>query len=140
MDAQWQYQVRVYLTDAMAEAARSGCGNPAMRPLQDVLDKHHAAMKSQFDAFSDYLAEAEREGPENFPLYKWTKATLDDPVKRGKHFKAFALHISGSEVYPQEAADALEAALQPLVGDGITQVSKHDTNPANNLRIPPEHQ
>jgi hypothetical protein len=46
---------------------------------------------SQFDAFQNYVAEAEKEGPERFPLYKWTKATIEDPTKRAKHIKTFAL-------------------------------------------------
>ena len=86
------------------------------------------------------MAEAEKAGPETFPLYKWTKATLDDPAMRAKHIKAFALRIDGQEVYGKTAADALEADLQPLVGgDVVTRMSKHDTNPANNLPIPPEY-
>jgi len=140
MNEQWQYQLRVYLSDELAEVARSDHNNSALKPLADILNKHHAALVSQFDAFENYVAEAEREGPENFPLYKWTKATVDDPVKRAKHIKTFALHVSGNEVYAKEAADALEADLQPLVGgELITRVSKHDTNPANNLQVPAEY-
>ncbi len=140
MSEQWQYQLRVYLSDELAEVARSDHNNSALEPLTDILNKHHAALVSQFDAFENYVAQAEKEGPENFPLYKWTKATVDDPVKRAKHIKTFALHVSGNEVYAKEAADALEADLQPLVGgELITRVSKHDTNPANNLQVPADY-
>jgi hypothetical protein len=31
----------------------------------------------QFDAFENYVAEAEKEGPENFPPYKWTRANIE---------------------------------------------------------------
>lgn len=140
MSEQWQYQLRVYLSDELAEVARSDHNNSALEPLTDILNKHHAALVSQFDAFENYVAKAEKEGPEDFPLYKWTKATVDDPVKRAKHIKTFALHVSGNEVYAKEAADALEADLQPLVGgELITRVSKHDTNPANNLQVPADY-
>jgi len=65
---------------------------------------------------------------------------VDDPVKRAKHIKTFALHVLGNEVYAKEAADALEADLQPLVGgELVTRVSKHDTNPANNLQVPADY-
>ena len=37
-DEQWQYQLRVYLTDALADGARSDRNNPALRPLTDILD------------------------------------------------------------------------------------------------------
>jgi hypothetical protein len=140
MSEQWQHQLRVYLSDELAEVARNDRESAALKPLTDVLNKHQATLVSQFDAFENYVMEAEKEGPENFPLYKWTKATVDDPAKRAKHIKTFALHVSGNEVYAKQAADALEADLQPLVGgELVTRMSKHDTNPANNLQVPPEY-
>lgn len=140
MSGQWRYQLRVYLSDELAEAARSGSDNSALKPLTDILNKHHATLISQLDAFEDYVADAEKAGSEKFPLYRWTKATVEDPAKRAKHIKTFALHVSGDEVYAKESADALEADLQPIVGGGlVTRMSKHDTNPANNLQVPPEY-
>jgi hypothetical protein len=134
----WQYQLRIYLPDGLAEVARSDPNDPALRPLSRVLGKHSATMKCQLDAFAEYVADAERQGPENYPLYEWTKATIEDPVKKEKHLKSFSLHVQGSEVYPKEEADALEADLQPLVGGSvISRISKHDTNPENNPQ-PPE--
>jgi hypothetical protein len=97
-------------------------------------------MVSQLDAFESYVAEAEREGVDKYPLYRWTKAAVEDTAKRLKHMKAFALHVSGQEVYPKETADTLEAALQPLVGGGlVTRLSRPDTNPAKNLAVPDEY-
>ncbi len=140
MAEQWQYQLRIYLTDGLADVARSDRNNPALRPLTAILDKHQATLVSQFDAFARYVAEAEKEGPENFPLYKWTKAIVEDPAKRAKHITTFAMRVSGQEVYPKAAADALEADLQPLLGGAlVTRLSRHDTNPANNLPVPPQY-
>ena len=82
MSDQWQYQVRVYLSDEFAEVARRDPDDPAIKPLADVLGKHHAVMKCQFDAFAGYVAEAEKHGTENYPLYAWTKATIEDPPRR----------------------------------------------------------
>jgi hypothetical protein len=139
MSNAWNYQIRVYLDDAHAERARHDPADPALAPLARVLAAHHATLKSQLDAFLDYVAEAEAEGVETYPLYRWTKATLDDAEKRGKHARSFSIRVGGGEVYSAEAADALEAALQPLVGGGIVQrVSRHDTNPDNNLPVPAE--
>lgn len=140
MSEQWQHQLRVYLSDEMAEVARSDRDNSALNPLTDILNKHRATLVSQFDAFANYIAEAEKDGPERYPLYKWTKATVEDPVKRAKHVRTFALHVFGNEVYAREAADALEAELQPLVGgELVARMSRHDTNPANNLQVPPAY-
>ena len=140
MSKQWEYQVRIYLDDELAKAARRDLDDPAMRPLSDILIKHRATMKSQFDAFADYVAEAEKQGTEQYPLYAWTKATIENPEKKAKYLKAFTLYVDGDEVYDKRLADALEADLQPLVDRKlITRLSKHDTNPANNPQMPAEY-
>jgi hypothetical protein len=139
MSGQWQHQVRVYLDDAHADAARQDPASQLLAPLTAILDRHGATIVSQLEAFESYVAEAERAGSESDPLYRWTKATLADPEKRRKHALAFAVRLSGSEVYPADEADALEADLRPLVGHAIQRIARHDTNPANNLPIPPEH-
>jgi len=137
MSDQWQYQLRIYLADELAEVARRDFAAPALGPLPRVLEKHSATMKCQLDAFADYVAEAEAHGIEDYPLYAWTKATIEDPVKRAKHLRSFALHIKGEAVYPVQEADALEADLQPVVdGTSILRISRHDTNPANNPQVP----
>jgi hypothetical protein len=137
MSEQWQYQLRLYLADELAEAARGDAGAAVLGALPDVLKRNDATMKCQFDAFANYVAQAEANGVEGYPLYEWTKATIEDPIKKAKHLKAFALHVKGQDVYPKEEADALEADLQPLVdGTRITRLSRHDTNPASNPQMP----
>jgi hypothetical protein len=137
MSEQWQYQLRLYLADELAEAARRDAGAPALGSLPRILKEHGATMKCQLDAFVNYVAQAEVDGVESYPLYEWTKATIEDPVKKAKHLRSFALYVNGREVYPKEEADALEADLQPLVdGTRITRLSRHDTNPANNPQMP----
>lgn len=141
MSETWQYQIRIYLTDAFAPMARSDAGNQALAPLTGVLAKHDATMKCQFDAFMDYVVEAENEGVEAYPLYKWTKATVEDPAKKAKYLESFTLYVGGEEVYAQDAAEALEADLRPLVGGTlIKRMSKHDTNPARNPQAPAQYQ
>jgi len=137
MDDQLQYQIRIYLDDAFADIARRKPSDPSLRPLADILHRHKTTMKSVFDAFSDYVADAEKHGVDKFPLYKWTKATIEDPAKKAKHTKVFTLYVNGDEVYAKDLADALEADLQPLVGGAIvSRLTKHDTNPANNPQMP----
>ena len=137
MSEQWQYQVRIDLADEPAEAARLNPADAALAPLADILRRHNAILKSQYDAFAGYVAEAEREGIEKYPLYHWTKATIENPAKKAKYQKSFTLYVDGDEVYAKDKADALEAELQPLVGDAlITRLAKHDTNPANNPQPP----
>lgn len=133
----WKYQLRIYLDDEVAEVARRDPDDPSIKPLADILGKHSAAMKCQYDAFADYVAEAEKEGAESYPLYAWTKATIEDPAKKEKYTKSFTLYVGGDEVYAKDKADALEADLEPLVGgEVVARMTKHDTNPANNPQPP----
>ncbi|OAF01138.1 hypothetical protein AYJ54_29005 [Bradyrhizobium centrolobii] len=134
MTAQWQYQVRFDVNDsATAESARRKLLHPALALLFDILAEHRAALKCQFDAFAEYVAAAEEHGVENYPLYQWTKATIENPAKKEKYLKSFTLYVDDREVYAKEIADALEADLQPLSTSGlITRIS----NPANNPQSP----
>ena len=138
MTEQWQHQLRFYLTEELANLARRDPGTPALAPLSEILAKHKAVLRCQLDAFTSYVEEAEVNGVEGYPLYEWTKATIEDPAKRAKHIQSFAIHVEGREVYTKAEADALQADLQPLVdGRAITRLSRHDTNPSNNPQ-PPE--
>ena len=133
----WKHQIRLYLTDEMSDTARRDDRAAAIKPIIDILARHRATMKSQFDAFADYVREAERNGPDAYPLYAWTKETIEDPEKQKKHIRAFAIQVDGEVLYDKAVADALEADLQPLLSAGlITRVSRHDSNPANAVPVP----
>ena len=137
MGKELKYQLRLTLSDPFAKVARSHPNDPSIAPLTQVLQRHAAALKCQYDAFADYVREAEAKGAENYPLYAWTKKTVDDPVKEAKYTKSFALHVGGDEVYEKSKADALEAEIKPLVGGPIVaQMFRYDTDPAHN----PQHQ
>jgi len=141
MSDPWQYQIRIYLNDKFAEMARGNPHAPALASLMDILVKHRATMKCQFDAFSDYVAGAEKHGPKDYLLYEWTKATIEIPETKAKYLKSFTIYADDNEVYAKEIADALETELQSLVGRGlITRVSKHSTNPAENPQPPARRQ
>ncbi len=132
-----QYQLRIVLEDGAAESARGAGKYPALGPLQDVLARHGAALVCQYDAFAGYCAEAERNGVEGYPLYAWTRATIEDPAKKAKYVRSFSLHVAGEEVYDVNRADALERDLRPLVGGAVVKtLARHDTNPANNPQMP----
>jgi hypothetical protein len=134
----WQYQVRFDLADpAKAEALRRNRPDSALATLVAVLARHRATAKCQYDAFAEYVAAAEREGVDKYPLHAWTKATIDDPAKKAKYLKSFTLYVAGAEVYDKESADALEAELKSLAESGIiTRLAKYDTNPAHNPQPP----
>jgi len=137
MSDRWKYQVRINLGPDFAAAARRNPQDPILGALPAILGKHEARLKCQFDAFADYVGEAEREGIDRYPLYAWTKATIENPAKKAKYIESFTLYVAGEEVYAKDLADALEADLRPLVdGQFVTRLTKHDTNPANNPQPP----
>jgi hypothetical protein len=128
-----KYQLRLTLSDKFAGVARSDPADRSISQLTDILRRHDAVLACQYDAFAGYVREAEENGIDNSPLYKWTKKTIEDPAKQAKYTKSFALHVGGDEVYEKEKADALEAALKPLVGGPIVrQMFRYDTDPAQN--------
>jgi hypothetical protein len=132
-----KFQLRLTLSDPFAKVARGHPDDPSIAPLTQVLHRHNAALKCQYDAFADYVREAEVEGVEKYPLYAWTKKTVDDPAKEAKYTKSFALHVGGDVVYEKSKADALEAELKPLVGGPIVaQVFRFDTDPAHSPHPP----
>ena len=131
MSEKWQHQVRLYVD----EAGRALLDDPANK-LHAVLRRHDAVLVSQLDSFEAFLADPAQAAT---PLGRWTAMTLADPEERAKHRLAIAARIGGAEVYDEAAADALEAALRPFVEDGtLLCLSRHDTNPADNLPIPAE--
>src|SRR5262245_25964301 len=132
-----KFQLRLTLNRGFAEAARADPGDPSIAPLTGILKRHDAALKCQFDAFADYVREAEANGSERYPLYQWTKQTIEDSVKKEKYTKSFTLYVGGEEVYDKNEADALEAALKPMVGGPIVaQMFRYDTDPAHNPQPP----
>ncbi len=138
--AEWQYQLRVDLAEGAVAAARQGADHPGLVALRRILAAHDAQLVCQYDAFAGYCAEAEARGVEHYPLYAWTRAVIADPVRTAKYVKSFSIHVGGAEVYARDKADALEAALKPLVGGGaVTRLAKHDTDPANNPQMPEKY-
>jgi predicted metal-dependent hydrolase len=136
MSDTWQYQIRVKLAPHYAQMARTDPHNAALASLNALLERHRAHMKCQFDAFADYVTQAEREGTEHYPLYRWTRETIENPVKQAKYLEAFTLYVDGDEVYDRALADALEDDLRALASEAVVEIRKLDTNPANSPQPP----
>ncbi|AOB33708.1 hypothetical protein AKI39_13325 [Bordetella sp. H567] len=133
----WQYQVRMNVSQELADAYREKRNTPQLARLYAVLATHHATFISQYDAFAGYVAEAEREGVQGYPLYQWTLDTIRNPAKQSKYQRVFTVYVGDKAVYGEDVADALRADLSAL-GEpaGILEVTKLDTNPANSPQPP----
>ncbi len=133
-----KYQIRVYLSGDYSLLYRTGKKNKILNLLENVLKKNKGKIQCQYDAFVSYVKEAEKYGLEEYPLYEWTKATIENPIKKEKYLKSFTVYVDEEEVYSKIKAEKLEKELLPLLDEkNITRISKHDTNPANNPQ-PPE--
>jgi hypothetical protein len=134
----WQFQIRITVAPELAAALRAREPYAGRDLIEAVLHEGNATLKCQFDAFADYVEEAQRVGRERYPLYQWTKDTIDNPEKKAKYLRSFTVYVAGEEVYDKESADWLHTRLSALVGEaGIESVSRFDTNPASNPQ-PPE--
>ena len=134
------YQVRISLTDASAQRFKENPGSDEFVTLLSVLAKYDASLKCQFDAFSEYVQTADREGVDKYFLYQWTKDTIEDPTKKSKYLKSFTVYVLDNQVYPGDIADALEKDLNSLLGgEFILAISKYDTNPVNNPQMPEKY-
>ncbi|MFM0341466.1 hypothetical protein [Paraburkholderia fungorum] len=137
MEDTWQFQLRIAVSAALAEALRADPACSSHAALSDVLRRHNASLKCQFDAFAGYVSEAEKLGTEKYPLYQWTKDTIENPEKKTRYLQSFTVYVDGNEVYGKTVADAMENELLALVRDGeIRSVAKFDTNPANSPQPP----
>ncbi|ANN79641.1 histidine phosphatase family protein [Bordetella flabilis] len=141
MEDKWQYQVRMGVTQELAEAYRDGRDTPQLARLRDALRAHHATVTSQYDAFAGYVKQAEEEGTQDYPLYQWTLDTIRNPAKQAKYERVFTVYVNDRDVYDEHAADAVVAELSALgTNAGIESISKLDTNPANSPQPPRDTQ
>ncbi|MBT06492.1 MAG: hypothetical protein CMM32_06200 [Rhodospirillaceae bacterium] len=140
MATEWKYQIRLSLTDNAAKEIREAPTGPKFSELNFILDKHGATLKCQFDAFSEYVSEAEREGRENYALYQWTKDTIEDVEKKSKYLRSFTVYVLEEQVYSAALAEPLERDLKSLKSsEFILGISKYDTNPAKNPQMPAKY-
>lgn len=137
MEPTLQYQLRLTVSPELADALRADPASASHRALRDLLLRHDATLKCQFDAFADYVREAQQQGTENYPLYQWTLETIQNPEKQARYLRSFTVYVNGGEVYGKDVTDIMENELLGLVSeDGVQRVSRFDTNPANNPQPP----
>lgn len=137
MEPTWQFQLRITVSPELANDLRTDPTCASHAALRNVLRKYNATLKCQFDAFADYVNEAEKQGSENYPLYQWTRQTIENPEKKAKYLQSFTVYVNGDEINGKEVADVLEAELTALASDdGVKSVARFDTNPANNPQPP----
>jgi hypothetical protein len=132
------YQVRLKASNDVADALRFNTKNTIAKKICQISKKNKLSPICTLDAFEGYVEEAEKNGVEKYPLYKWTKDTVSNPEKRLKHAKSFAFYLGVDQVYSKSIALTLFEDLLPLykTNKEIEDLRLIDTNPKNNPQPP----
>jgi len=133
-----KYQVRLFLTDAFATAARADARDPILKPVNDVLDKYGLKMVNQLSALVGMLKEAKVNNNTDTDLYRWTMATVSSSNKRKKFRQQFTLYaLNDDQVYDQAIAEGARDELKPMEGGAIiSRIDYHNSDPAQNPQAP----
>ncbi len=135
--AEWLYQIRIKVTQELSVALRSKEKNEDTVRLQEIEETFGMKLVCTFDAFKAYCDEAEKVGTVEYHLYEWTKATIDNPVKRDKHLKSFAFYQGDNQIYSKYLACQIRDELLKMgENKNITEIKLIDSNPANNPQPP----
>ena len=121
----------------MSSNLRKNKPSGSARQIKSLARKHGTTLVCTYDAFVDYCREAESNSVEDYPLYAWTKQTIENPEKKQKHLKSFAFYRNNDQVYERALAETIYSELLPLADNGtIDEVKLIDSNPANNPQPP----
>lgn len=138
------YQIRLFLREDFAAAAARQETPQGLKPLFDVLARHHAALShTQLEEFESFVKIVE-EHPEiankgtTKKLYALTKASLATPEKRREFAREFTVSIEGRLMFTGRQADALIADLRAL-GDGPILTSGTVFRPGQAKKATPVH-
>ena len=137
MSEDWLYQIRIRVNDEMSSNLRKNKPSGSARQIKSLAKKHGTTLVCTYDAFADYCREAESNSVEDYPLYAWTKQTIENPEKKQKHLKSFAFYRDDDQVYEKALAETIYSELLPLADNGtIDEVKLIDSNPVNNPQPP----
>ena len=133
------YQVRLDVTEDIAQEVRSKNYFKLNEHIDAILLKVDAELICQFDAFNNFVIECEKENNTNNALYKWTKDTIDNSVKKKKYLKSFTVYVNGQQLYEKKIADFLESEIKKLNEKRILKISKYNSDPKNNPQPPKKY-
>ena len=133
------YQVRLDVTEDIAQEVRSKNYYKLNEYINEILLKVDAELICQFDAFNNFVIECEKENNTDNALYKWTKDTIEDSLKKTKYLKSFTVYVNGEQLYEKKTADYLESEIKKLDEKRILKVSKYNSDPKNNPQPPKKY-
>ena len=133
------YQVRLDVTEDIAQEVRNKNYYKLNEYIEAILLKVDAELICQFDAFNNFVIECEKENNTNNALYKWTKDTIENSLKKKKYLKSFTVYVNGEQLYEKKTADYLESEIKKLNEKRILKISKYNSDPQNNPQPPKKY-
>ena len=133
------YQVRIDVTEDIAQEVRNKSYFKLNEYIDTILLKVDAELICQFDAFNNFVIECEKENNTNNALYKWTKDTIENNVKKKKYLKSFTVYVNGKQLYEKKTADYLESEIKKLNEKKILKINKYNSDPKNNPQPPKKY-
>ena len=133
------YQIRLDVTEDIAQEVRNKNYHKLNEYIDAILLKVNAELICQFDAFNNFVIECEKENNTNNALYKWTKDTIEDSLKKKKYLKSFTVYVNGEQLYEKKTADYLESEIKKLNEKKILKISKYNSDPKNNPQPPKKY-
>ena len=133
------YQVRLDVTEDIAQEVRNKNYFKLNEYIDAILLKVNAELICQFDAFNNFVIECEKENNTNNALYKWTKDTIENSIKKKKYLKSFTVYVNGEQLYEKKTADYLEIEFKKLNEKKILKISKYNSDPKNNPQPPKKY-
>ena len=75
--------------------------------LNELLENYNSSLMCQYDAFVFFVRECENKKEIDNSLYKWTKDTIEDEVKKAKYQKIHSVYVDKKQVYKEDIADKI---------------------------------
>ena len=133
------YQVRLDVIEEIASEVRKKNYKKLNEKIIFVLDEVKADLVCQYDAFKNFVLNCEKENEVNNALYKWTKDTIENKVKKQKYLKSFTVYVEGEQLYEKKIADFLEYEITKLNEKKIIKINKYNSDPKNNPQPPKKY-
>ena len=133
------YQIRIDLDELAAEEFNSQKDIENCKQLLDIIREENATLVCQYEAFRLFVKECEVNNLTSTPLYKWTKDTIQNKVKKIKYLKSFTVYVKDEQLYEKDIADRIEKKILSLNCTCILKVNKYDSNPKNNPQPPKKY-
>ena len=139
MNSKLLYQLRVDLEHDAAQELINTKNINSCKNLGNIIKEENGELVCQFLAFSKFVEECEQDNLTDSPLYKWTKDTIENKVKKEKYMKSFTIYIKNQQLYEKEVADRIENKIINLGCRCILKINKYNSDPKNNPQPPKKY-